>query len=83
MCIELLISTRYLDADKEFYTSVEDYFDICDAYNVQLSAWDLLYEHESEEIEQWLSKATDELIALSNKLKRMLKQKIKEIILSQ
>ena len=48
--VEMLVISRYIDADETFYATAEDYMDWLISVNDRLSAW----EHEPESTESWL-----------------------------
>ncbi|MBA7645077.1 hypothetical protein ES703_52830 [subsurface metagenome] len=50
VAVEMLIVSRYIDADKTFYNTAERYLDLLISTNDQLPAW----EHEPESTESWL-----------------------------
>jgi len=67
VAVEMLVTSRYVDADKAFYETAERYMDRLTAVNDQLSAW----ESSPESTESWLLKIHEETKSYIDKFKAL------------
>lgn len=72
---EVLITSRYIDADKTFYETAEHYMDYLIAINDQLSAW----ESSPKSTEQWLLGRQKDINSQVGKFKPLVKGHIKAL----
>lgn len=73
--VELLIVSRYVDADEEFYETAESYFDNLLQVNDQLSIW----ETSPKPTEKWFLKTSENFEAVMKKLHELITKHVKEI----
>lgn len=73
--VELLIVSRYVDAEESFYEFAEVYFDELQRWNDQLSVWEVA----ERSTEAWLRKYNPGLIEKLEKFKTLIEEHIKYI----
>lgn len=66
--VSLLVVSRYIDADEEFYKIAEEYFDHLLRWNDQLSSW----ETKPLSTEPWILKSNEELELCINEFEKLI-----------
>jgi len=73
--VELLVTSRYIDADETLYKMAEEYMDWLTIVNDRLSAWP----NRPEPVEQWLSEVRETVKSLIGQFKKLVMKNIKAI----
>ena len=67
VAVEMLVVIRYIDADKTFYETAEEYMDTLIRFNEQLSAW----EDKPKSVEDYLLRVNEHAETVIDKFRKL------------